>query len=152
MKCFRIYFVIFIAFILNIYFFSSFFIEIKPFLFLILILYFQFYFSYIVNPFFIFCIGVILDVLSCTVLGQNSFSLNLTIFFLRDKIKFFNFLSFIQKLFIIGYSCCLYQVSMCFINILFGYYCMKLMILIVNVLLSIILWPFVYYLMNKILF
>ncbi|WP_422388203.1 rod shape-determining protein MreD [Candidatus Legionella polyplacis] len=150
-KCFRIYFVIFMTFVLNVYFFSNFFIEIKPFLFLILILYFQFYFSYIVNPFFIFCIGIILDVLSCAILGQNSFSLNLTIFFLRDKIKFFSFFSFMQKLFIIGCSCCLYQISMCFTNILFGHYYMNLIVIITNILLSIILWPFICYLMNKIL-
>lgn len=122
--------------------------EFRPTWVLLLMFYLQFirteYFSVVL----VFLIGLCLDVLLSTVLGEHAFALLLTAWIASDKARRFKFFQIGHQLILILFFSIVYQLLIFGMEIILGYdYLFKtsLSIALVNVM----IWPLFYVLMNK---
>jgi rod shape-determining protein MreD len=65
-------------------------------------------------------VGLFLDVLLSTVIGEHSFALLLVTWIASSKSRRFQFFSMIQQICLIGFFCLLYQFCIVFIDSLLG--------------------------------
>ncbi|MBA2656314.1 MAG: rod shape-determining protein MreD [Tatlockia sp.] len=109
---------------------------------LILILYLQFYLPEYFNLVFLMIIGLVLDVLLSTILGEHAFALALVSWIAASKARRFRLFSMGQQMALMGFFCLLYQMLILIINSSLGYYYGFIMPL-GSTLISILLWPWV---------
>ena len=87
-------------------------------------------------------IGLLMDVLLSTVIGEHSFALLLVTWIASSKSRRFRFFSMMQQICLIGFFCLLYQSVISFIHASLGFNYSSLMP-IASALLSMILWPWI---------
>lgn len=66
-------------------------------------------------------VGLLLDVLLSTVIGEHSFALLLITWIASSKSRRFRFFSIIQQICLIGFFCFFYQAVISFIDVLLGF-------------------------------
>jgi rod shape-determining protein MreD len=109
---------------------------------LILILYLQFFLPEYFNLILLVIIGMALDVLLSTVLGEHAFALSIVAWIASTKARRFRLFTMGQQMALIGFFCLLYQMLILIIDASLGYYYGFLMPL-GSTLITILLWPWV---------
>ncbi|KTD20405.1 rod shape determining protein MreD [Legionella lansingensis] len=109
---------------------------------LMLVLYLQFFLPNYFNIPLLIIIGLLLDVLLSTVLGEHVFALSLVTWIASNKARRFNFFSMWQQMALIGFFCFLYQLLIFVIESFLGYH-VSFMMLVGSAFVSMILWPWV---------
>lgn len=66
-------------------------------------------------------IGLVLDVLLSTVMGEHAFALLLVTWIASTKTRRFQFFSMMQQIFLIGFFCLIYQLTISLIDALLGF-------------------------------
>ncbi|KTD31479.1 MULTISPECIES: rod shape-determining protein MreD [Legionella] len=107
---------------------------------LILILYWQFFLPDYFNIAILLIIGLALDVLLSTVLGEHAFALSLVTWLASSKARRFRLFSMGQQMALVGFFCLLYQTLIVMVDASLGYYYGFLMLL-GSTAISVLLWP-----------
>lgn len=113
---------------------------IRPSFVLLLVLYMQFYVPMAFNIAIIFLLGLFLDALLFTVMGEHAFALLLATWVANNKGRRFNFFPMGQQMALIGFFCLIYELTLFSINGFLGYH-ISFITLLGNVLTSAIIWP-----------
>jgi rod shape-determining protein MreD len=87
-------------------------------------------------------VGLILDVLLSTVIGEHSFALLLVTWIASSKSRRFQFFSMLQQICLIGFFCLLYQAIISFMDALLGFNYSLLMPL-ASAVLGMFIWPWI---------
>ncbi|MCW8407965.1 rod shape-determining protein MreD [Legionella sp. PATHC035] len=87
-------------------------------------------------------VGLLLDVLLATVIGEHSFALLLVTWLASSKSRRFQFFSMMQQIFLIGFFCLLYQSIISLITALLGYN-YSLFTPVASALVGMFLWPWI---------
>ena len=138
----RLIFALFIAFVLTVLPVPGVLAGFRPPWILILALYVRFFLPNYFNITLLFFLGLCLDVLLSTVIGEHGFALLLTTWFASGKARRFNFFSIIQQVMVVGLCCLVYQLSIFLIDAFLGYNNGTWMV-VGTVLLSMCVWPWV---------
>jgi rod shape-determining protein MreD len=87
-------------------------------------------------------VGLVLDVLLSTVIGEHSFALLLVTWIASTRSRRFQFFSMMQQIVLVGIFCLLYQTTISFVDALldFNY---SLLDPIASALLSMFIWPWI---------
>ncbi|ASQ46372.1 rod shape-determining protein MreD [Legionella clemsonensis] len=109
---------------------------------LMLVLYLQFFLPNYFNMITLLIIGLILDVLLATVLGEHAFALSVTTWLASNKARRFYFFSMGQQMALIGFFCLLYQMLILVMELFLGYR-MDFLMSVGSAAISMILWPWV---------
>ncbi|MCA0402762.1 MAG: rod shape-determining protein MreD [Proteobacteria bacterium] len=147
----RLLFTLIICLILTIIPMPNLVMEFRPPWVLLIVLYFQFFLVEYFSVFLIIALGLVLDVLLSSVLGEHVFALCLVCFLANAKARRFRLFSITQQMPLIAVFCLIYQVAIFIINSAFGYKTNMLMSLF-NALLSSLLWPWVKILAEDIIY
>lgn len=114
----------------------------RPMWVLMLILYLQFYMPDRFNLFVLFALGLILDTLLSTVIGEHTLALSLVSWIASSKARRFYFFSIGQQMILIGFFCFLYQIIILTINAFIGYH-VGFASVVGSTAISVLLWPWV---------
>ena len=114
----------------------------RPLWVLMLVLYIQFYMADYFNLILLFVLGLLLDVLLSTVIGEHTLALSLVTWLASKKSRRFYFYSIGQQMTSIGFFCFLYQLIILTIDAFLGFH-LSLISVIGSTGISIILWPWV---------
>lgn len=87
-------------------------------------------------------VGLILDVLFSTVIGEHSFALFLTTWIASSKSRRFQFFSMMQQIFLIGFFCLIYQAIISFIDALLGFN-YSIFMPFASAMLGMFIWPWI---------
>lgn len=109
---------------------------------LLLILYVQFSLPESFNLGVLFLVGLVLDALLATVLGEHAFALTLVAWITSSRARRFNFFSIGQQMALVGFFCLIYQLIIFSIDVFLGYY-PSLFNVLGSTLASIVLWPWI---------
>ncbi len=109
---------------------------------LLLVLYIEYFLPGQFKLITLLFVGLILDVLLSTVIGEHSFALLLVTWLASTKSRRFQFFSMMQQICLIGFFCLLYQTVISFIDALLGFHYQPLMPL-ASALLGTIIWPWI---------
>ncbi|QRN03416.1 rod shape-determining protein MreD [Legionella sp. MW5194] len=131
-----------IALILTIMPLPAFLVTIRPPWILLLVLYLQFYMPDYFRVSILVMLGLVLDALLATVIGEHAFALCLTTWLASSKARRFYFFPIGQQMALIGFFCAWYQLTVFFIDAFLGY-TMNWMTVIGGTLLSILVWPWI---------
>lgn len=137
---YRVFIALLIAFILTILPLPHVLNELRPPWVLLLILALQFYRPARFNIFILFIIGLILDALLATVIGEHAFALCLVCLIASNKTRRFSFFSMSQQMTLIGFLVTFYQLTLYFIEAFLGYQ-NNIFALIGSAMISVLLWP-----------
>lgn len=88
---------------------------------LLLVLYIEYFLPGSFKISSLLLVGLILDTLLSTVLGEHSFALLLVTWIASSKTRRFQFFSMMQQICLIGFFCLLYQTIISFTDALLGY-------------------------------
>ncbi len=139
---FRLFLALFITFVLTIIPLPAMVMGFRPPWILLFALYIQFFLPNYFNITLLFILGLCMDVLLSTVIGEHSFALLLTTWFATGKARRFNFFSLFQQMMLIGAYCLIYQLIIFIIEAFLGYH-NGLLIGVGAVALGMFLWPWV---------
>ncbi|MBA2648120.1 MAG: rod shape-determining protein MreD [Legionella sp.] len=89
---------------------------------LLLVLYIEYFLPGKFNLATVVMLGLVLDVLLSSVIGEHSFALLLVTWIASSKSRRFQFFSMMQQIFLIGFFCLIYQMVIVFINALLGFH------------------------------
>jgi len=109
---------------------------------LVFLLYLQFFLPDQFNLVLLLILGLTLDVLLSTILGEHAFALSLVSWVASTKARRFRHFTMGQQMALIGFFCLLYQTIILMIDASLGYYYSFIMPL-GSTLLTILLWPWV---------
>ncbi|KTD02569.1 rod shape-determining protein MreD [Fluoribacter gormanii] len=87
-------------------------------------------------------VGLLLDVLLATVIGEHSFALLLVTWIASSKSRRFQFFSMMQQIFLIGFFCFLYQSIISLITALLGFN-YSLFMPVASALVGMFIWPWI---------
>lgn len=87
-------------------------------------------------------VGLLLDVLLATVIGEHSFALLLVTWIASSKSRRFQFFSMMQQIFLIGFFCLLYQSIISLIAVLLGFN-YSILAPFASAIVSMFLWPWI---------
>ncbi|MGL5743119.1 MAG: rod shape-determining protein MreD [Legionella sp.] len=87
-------------------------------------------------------VGLLLDVLLATVIGEHSFALLLVTWLASSKSRRFQFFSMMQQIFLVGFFCLLYQSIISLIGVLLGFN-YSLFAPVASAVVSMFLWPWI---------
>ena len=113
---------------------------------LIVILYIQFYCPEYFNMMIILFLGICLDVLLSTVLGEHAFALIITTWIASGKARRFYFFSMVQQMLLIGLFCVIYQLIIYVIDSFLGYQHLSIMV-VGSAFVGMLFWPWLRFLM-----
>lgn len=133
---------ILLALVLTILPLPGFLMGIRPPWVLLLVLYLQFYMPDYFNLFVLFLLGLILDVLLSTVIGEHAFALCLISWIASNKARRFSFFSIGQQMALIGFFALFYQLILLTIDAFLGFY-ITFTSMLGSTLISIVLWPWI---------
>lgn len=88
---------------------------------LLFVLYIEYFLPGNFNLASLLFVGLLLDVLLATVIGEHSFALLLVTWIASSKSRRFQFFSMMQQIFLIGFFCFLYQAIISLITALLGF-------------------------------
>ena len=108
---------------------------------LLLVLYFEFYLLPSFNILTLLILGLILDVLLASVMGEHAFALILVTWIASQRARRFNYFSMGQQIIFIGFLCLIYQSLIIIIEAFQGHPIS--FISIGGVMISSILWPWI---------
>lgn len=117
---------------------------------LLLILYIQFFLPRFFNVIFIFVIGLCLDVLLSTIIGEHVFALLLTTWVISGKARRFNFFPISQQMILILLSCAIYQFVILLIDAVAGYQYTPLNVVCGSIV-AMMMWPWIRILADSVL-
>ncbi|KTD06773.1 rod shape-determining protein MreD [Legionella jamestowniensis] len=109
---------------------------------LMLILYLQFFLPNYFNVTLLLIVGLLLDVLLATVLGEHAFALSVVTWLASNKARRFYLFSMGQQMALIGFFCLLYQTLIMMIELFMGYH-ISFIMSVGGAAISMILWPWV---------
>lgn len=109
---------------------------------LLLVLYIEYYLPGNFKLTALLIVGLLLDVLLSTVIGEHSFALLLVTWIASGKSRRFQFFSMMQQICLIGFFCLLYQSVISFTDALLGLHYSLLMPL-ASALLGMFFWPWI---------
>lgn len=109
---------------------------------LLLVLYIEYYLPGNFKLTALLILGLLLDVLLSTVIGEHSFALLLVTWIASSKSRRFQFFSMMQQICLIGFFCFLYQSVISFTDALLGFHYSLLMPL-ASALLGMFFWPWI---------
>lgn len=109
---------------------------------LLFVLYIEYYLPGNSNQFTLLFVGLLLDVLLATVIGEHSFALLAVIWIASTKSRRFQFFSMMQQIVLVGFFCFLYQSIIVLITALLGYHYSVFMPL-ASAVVSMFLWPWI---------
>ena len=138
----RLIFALLVAFVLTILPLPVMMMGFRPPWILILVLYVQFFLPNYFNITLLLFLGLCLDVLLSTVIGEHAFALILTTWFASGKARRFNFFSMVQQMMVVALCCLVYQLIIFLIDAFLGYNT-GLWMVIGTALLSMFFWPWV---------
>jgi rod shape-determining protein MreD len=136
----RLVFLLLVAVVLTIIPLPAMMVNARPAWVLILVLYIQLYFPNYFHPTLLFFIGLCLDVLLSTVIGEHAFALLFTTWLASGKTRRFGFFSMIQQMIWVGWFCLIYQLILYLIEAFLGYH-PNLGMLLGTVAFTLLLWP-----------
>ncbi|QMT60766.1 MULTISPECIES: rod shape-determining protein MreD [unclassified Legionella] len=87
-------------------------------------------------------VGLLLDVLLATVIGEHSFALLLVTWIASSKSRRFQFFSMMQQIFLIGFFCLLYQSIISLTTALLGFN-YSLFMPVASALVGMFIWPWI---------
>ncbi|TAL64144.1 MAG: rod shape-determining protein MreD, partial [Legionella sp.] len=88
---------------------------------LLLILYIEYFLPGNFKLTTLLLVGLMLDVLLSTVIGEHSFALLTVTWIASTRSRRFQFFSMMQQIVLIGFFCLLYQLIICFIDGMLGF-------------------------------
>lgn len=136
----RLFLALLISFVLTIIPLPMALVAFRPPWVLMLILYTQFFLPQYFSVTLIFFLGLCLDVLLSTVIGEHAFALLLATWFATGKIRRFSFFSMLQQMVLVALFCLIYQTIIFLIEAFLGYNT-NLWIAVGTALLSMLFWP-----------
>lgn len=139
---FRLFFALFSAFALTIIPLPEIVVGFRPAWILLLVLYIQFFLPNYFNITLLFFLGLCLDVLLSTVIGEHAFAFLLTTWFASRMARRFNLFSIIQQMALVALYCLIYQLTIYLVGAFLGYNPSLLMV-VGTTLFSMLLWPWV---------
>jgi rod shape-determining protein MreD len=107
---------------------------------LILVLYLQFFLPDYFNIVILLLIGLVLDVLLSTMIGEHAFALSLVSWIASNKARRFRLYTISQQMVLVGFFSLLYQMLILMIDTSLGYHT-RFMISLGSAVISILLWP-----------
>lgn len=111
-----------LALVLSILPLPSFMSAFRPPWILLLVLYIEYFVSERFNLITLLLLGLLLDVLLSSVIGEHSFALVLIAWLASTKSRRFQWFSMMQQLVLIGFFCLSYQLLISFIDALLGFH------------------------------
>lgn len=138
----RLIIAIILAFVLTILPLPDLLVGLRPPWVLMLVLYLQYYLPDHFNISLLVIIGLMLDVLLATVIGEHAFALCFVSWIASNKARRFSFFSIGQQMGLIGFFCLLYQVLILTIDAFLGFHIGFLMS-VGSALISVLFWPWV---------
>lgn len=109
---------------------------------LLLVLYIEYYLPGKFKLAALLIVGLLLDVLLSTVIGEHSFALLLVTWIASTKSRRLRFFSLFQQICVIGFFCLLYQSVILFIDALLGFN-YSLVMPVTSAILGMIIWPWI---------
>lgn len=109
---------------------------------LLLLLYIEYYLPSKFNICIVLLIGLLLDVLLATVIGEHSFALLVTTWIASSKSRRFQFFSMLQQICLIGFFCFAYQFLISLIDGLLGFN-YSIYMSLASAALGIFFWPWI---------
>lgn len=109
---------------------------------LLLVLYIEYYLPGNFKLTALLVVGLLLDVLLSTVIGEHSFALLLVTWIASGKSRRFQFFSMLQQICLIGFFCLLYQSVISFTDALLGFH-YDLMMPLASAVLGMFFWPWI---------
>ena len=109
---------------------------------LLMVLYIEFFLPDNFKITALLLIGLFMDVLLSTVIGQHSFALLLVTWVASSKSRRFHFFSMIQQIIFIGFFCLLYQAIISFNDAMMGYN-YSVLLPITSALTGMFIWPWI---------
>lgn len=109
---------------------------------LLLVLYIEYYLPGQFKLAALLIVGLLLDVLLSTVIGEHSFALLLVTWIASTKSRRLRFFSLFQQICVIGFFCLLYQSVILFIDALLGFN-YSLVMPVTSAILGMIIWPWI---------
>ena len=122
----------------------------RPFWVLMFVLYIQFFLPNYFGVIWVFFVGLTLDILLSSILGEHAFALLLTALLATSKARRFTFFSIIQQIILIAFFCLVYQAIIFLIDVSLGYINNR-MLPFEGVLVSILCWPWIKLLADNVL-
>ncbi|WP_028389074.1 rod shape-determining protein MreD [Legionella fairfieldensis] len=138
----RLFFAVILALILTILPLPELLVGLRPPWILMLVLYLQFFLPDHFNLILLLMVGLALDVLLSTVLGEHVFALTLVAWIASNKARRFALFSIGQQMALTGFFCLFYQLTILMIDASLGYHAEFLMSL-PSTLMSVLLWPWI---------
>jgi rod shape-determining protein MreD len=109
---------------------------------LLVVLYIQFYLPNYFSVTMVALLGLILDVLLSTLIGEHMFALVVTTWLASTRVRRFHLFSLPQQIGVITAFCCLYQALLYFIDIYQGYNNSLSKVLAATII-SFMIWPWI---------
>lgn len=109
---------------------------------LLLVLYIEYFLPGNFNQVMLLIVGLLLDVLLATVIGEHSFALLLVTWIASNKSRRFQFFSMMQQIVLIGFFCFLYQAIIVLIAVLLGFN-YSILMPVASALVGMFLWPWI---------
>jgi rod shape-determining protein MreD len=125
-------------------------LNIRPPWILIITLYVQFYLPEKFNLILVLIVGLILDTLQSTVIGEHAFALAAVCWIANAKARRFNFFTIQQQMILMSFFCLLYQSITIFIDIFLGFKG-RFSYGIISTISTVVLWPWIRLLVDEIL-
>ena len=116
--------------------------DMRPAWILLLLLYLEFFMPQVFRLSILFIMGLLMDVLLATVIGEHIFALTFVTWVASNKTRRFHFFSIGQQMALIGFLCLLYQVILITIDGFLGYR-FNFIGALGSAVLSILLWPWI---------
>jgi len=138
----RLFFLLLLACVLTILPLPHIIAGFKPPWVLLFILYVQFYLPQYFNISILLFVGVCLDVLLSTALGEHAFALILTTWLAASKVRRFNFFSILQQMMLVGLFCFVYQWTVFLMDAYMGH-SNGLLMVVGAAFLGLLFWPFI---------
>lgn len=107
---------------------------------LLLVLYIEYFLPGNFNQTTLVFVGLMLDVLLATVIGEHAFALLLVTWIATSKSRRFQFFSMMQQIFFIGFFCLLYQTIISLISAVLGFN-YSLFMPLASAIVGMFLWP-----------
>lgn len=117
-------------------------VDFRPAWVLLLVLYVQFFLPQYFRVTWVFLLGLCLDVLLSSVMGEHALALLIVTFAATRKVRRFYFFSMLQQMFIILIFCIMYQLVIYLIDAFLGYE-VGIRSIICTALISMFFWPWI---------
>lgn len=116
--------------------------NIRPPWILLLVLFLQFFLADFFNIIILLILGLIVDILLSTVMGEHVFALTFIAWLVNTKAKRFCFFNISQQMLLIGFFCLLYQYLLSLLDLFLGYP-IDYVHIIGSAFIGLLIWPWI---------